>query len=237
MKIVFIIIGIITFIIFIEPIFEDVFNAATLLGVFAGAFTVTAGILLDNTGVSQTVFCVIIFGGYGLLLICMTAVYLAGRTKAGDERVIIVLGCKVKGDLPSLSLVKRVASAYDFLQKNTKAVAILSGGQGADEYISEAQCMQAMLIDMGISSDRLIIEDRSTSTEENIRFSLEIINSLGLDSRTAIATSEYHQLRAKMICRRYGLKTSAQSAKTKAIILPTFLLREVMALAKEIIVK
>jgi uncharacterized SAM-binding protein YcdF (DUF218 family) len=163
----------------------------------------------------------------------MLVIYIHGKTNATSQNVIIVLGCSVKGDVPSLSLIKRVDTAYDFLMKNQSSVAVLSGGQGKDEYISEAVCMKNLLLEKGISENRLILEDKSTTTDENIAFSLKLMNDRGLPKQVAVASSEYHQLRAKMICKRYGLVAFSQSSKTKTTILPTFLLREIFAILKE----
>ncbi|MDE6767015.1 MAG: YdcF family protein, partial [Eubacterium sp.] len=168
-----------------------------------------------------------------LIVLKMYEIYRAGKNTADSEAVVIVLGCRVKGDKPSLSLEKRTDAAYRFLLNNPVAVAILSGGQGKDEKLSEALCMQKLLYDRGILKDRLIIEDKSTTTDENIRFSLEIIERLGMKKEVAIATSEYHQKRAAAICKRYGIKSSAVSSKTKMTLLPTFLLREMFGEIKE----
>lgn len=234
MQLFLIIFGIIIVLLFAEPIFEDVFNIATVAGIGAGIFPTVLGLLWNRA--NDTVKCVLAvlyFAGIALLLCLMLIIFAKGKTNAAGQRAIIVLGCSVKGSRPSLSLIHRVDAAYNFLVKNPKAFAILSGGQGPDEDLSEAQCMYNMLTEKGISPSRLFKEDKSTNTDENIKFSLEIIKSLGLGSEIAVATSEYHQLRAKMICKRYGLTAYAQSSKTKLIILPTFLLREIPAIVKE----
>ena len=89
------------------------------------------------------------------------------KTNEGAETVI-VLGCKVNGSTPSKYLNDRCKKAAEYLKKNPDAVAILSGGQGSDEDISEAQCMENVLVKLGIEQSRLYKEDRSTSTSENI---------------------------------------------------------------------
>lgn len=234
MKLVLILVGVAFLITFLEPIFEDVFNSATVLGASGGALLILSGVYLDKLPPSlrQTVFFIIILAVLAFVFL-LASVYAEGKTNAKCEDVIIVLGCKVKGERPSLSLLKRIDSAYIFLLQNPNAVAILSGGQGRDEYISEALCMQRVLHHKGISLDRLILEDKSTSTEENIKYSLRIIKERQLSLNVAVATSEYHQRRAMMICKRYGLNAKCQSSKTKLTILPTFLFREVLGIIKE----
>lgn len=238
MRFLLIFLGIVTLIAFLEPLFEDVKNSATLFGSLAGTVTLAVGIAWSNMNEkARLILAVLILAGYAVVLILMSIIYVGGKDSSKNEKAIIALGCKVKGDLPCLSLVKRVDATYDFLTKNPDSIAILSGGQGRDENISEAECMKNMLLEKGIAENRLFIDDKSTSTDENIRFSMAILDELGLGKNVAIATSEYHELRAKMIAKRYELVASAKSSKTKPVILPTFLLREIFAIAKEIIIK
>lgn len=238
MQLFLIIFGIILILIFLLPIFEDVFNIATVIGIIGGVIPLALGFLWNiiNRRMSYIIF--IVYGiGFLATLASMLIIYFSGRTTAAGQDVIIVLGCRIKGDKPSLSLIKRVNAASDYLKNNQKAAAILSGGQGADENLSEALCMYNMLLEKGIDKNRLIMEDKSTNTDENIRFSLELIEDFGFSKNTAVATSEYHQLRTKLICRRYGITAYAQSSKTKLSILPTFLLREILGIVKEQFIK
>ena len=144
----------------------------------------------------------------------------------GNGSTVIVLGCRVKGDVPSLMLYRRINAAYEYLEKNPGTICIASGGQGADELVSEAECIKNVLVERGISPDRIILEDKSTSTDENIRFSLQKMEENGISGGVVIVTNNYHQLRAKMICRKYGLETSAVSAETSLYLLPTYWVRE-----------
>lgn len=238
MQIFLILLGIALILTFVVPIFEDVFNIATIIGIIGGVVPLILGVLWNIMNRKWSYIILSIYGiGFMITLGAMLAIYFAGRTKAAKQEVIIVLGCKIKGDRPSLSLIKRIDAAYAFLKDNPKATAILSGGQGADENLSEALCMRDILAEKGIDKNRLIMENQSTNTDENIRFSLKLIEDFAFSKNVAIATSEYHQLRAKMICKRYGLTAYAQSSKTKPAILPTFLLRELLGIVKEIFIK
>lgn len=234
MQIALIIIGAAVFLLFAIAVFDRVLNFGNIAGMLFGIAYIVIGLLMNRTDSSNQKYIFIIALCVLLLTILkMREIYAAGKTKISSKKVIIVLGCRVRGDEPSLSLIKRVDAAYKFLLFNPESVAILSGGQGKDENISEAQCMQQFLYARGISKDRLILEDRSTSTDENIRFSLQIIETLDLDRNVAIATSEYHQKRAANICEKYGLNSTPVSSKTKWTLLPTFLLRELFAEIKE----
>lgn len=149
----------------------------------------------------------------------------ANRPPDGDTTVI-VLGCKVRGEEPSLMLRQRIMAAYRFLEKNPSAMCIVSGGQGSDELISEAESMKRVLVEQGISEDRIIMEERSTGTDENIRFSLDKMNEYGIGGSITIVTNDFHQLRAKLIADKYGLESYSVSAGTSLWLLPTYWLRE-----------
>ncbi|OCA84801.1 MULTISPECIES: YdcF family protein [Bacillaceae] len=128
---------------------------------------------------------------------------------------IIVLGARVKGETPSLSLKYRIDAAADFLINHPKCMAILSGGQGDGEDISEAEAMKRGLEEYGIPSNRLILEDASTNTKENISFSKELIPS-HLNSG-AVVTNDYHLYRTIKIAEKLDLKLTGIPAKTPKI--------------------
>lgn len=119
----------------------------------------------------------------------------AAKSKPIDDAdYIIVLGARVVGTNPGRPLFERIKTAHDYLEKNPNTIAILSGGQGSDEQISEARCMFNELTRMGIDPSRLIMEDRSTSTFENMKFSLEKFD--GEDVRVGIVTNGFHIYRS-----------------------------------------
>lgn len=233
MRIAFIIIGALIFASFAVAVFERVLNFGNIAGMAAGAAYAAFGFLLERMHRDNRVMCCVIALCVLLLAVLrMREIYIAGKNTATDEKVIIVLGCRVKGSRPSLELKKRIDAAYTYLLRHPDSVAILSGGKGRDEEISEAQCMKNELTARGIFDNRLIIEDRSTSTDENIRFSAQIMLSRGLGTKAAVVTSQYHQMRAARICRAYNIEPSAVSSKTKITLLPTVLFREMFALLK-----
>jgi uncharacterized SAM-binding protein YcdF (DUF218 family) len=129
------------------------------------------------------------------------------RTDQDCERsYLIVLGAAVHGDRPSLSLYHRLSSALDYLNTYPDSKAVLSGGQGKGENISEALCMHDWLVSSGISEDRLLMEDRSTSTMENLTYSWEILQAKGCrPDDVAILSSGYHLYRAKLMARALGM--------------------------------
>lgn len=154
-----------------------------------------------------------------------------------ENTTVIILGCKVKGERPSLMLSKRINAAYNYLADNPEAMCIVSGGQGSDEIMSEAECMKRELVKKGIAEERIIMEDKSTSTNENLRFSLEKMQENGLSGSVTIVTSEFHQLRAKMIASGYFPESYAVSAPTAWYLLPTYWVREWFGVTYQFIFK
>lgn len=146
---------------------------------------------------------------------------------------VIVLGCRVKENGPSLMLQKRIEAAYEYLSENPEVICIASGGHGDDEPMSEAECIKDGLVSRGISPDRIILEDKSTNTYENIRNSLAIMDSLETERRAVIITSEFHQLRAAMISKKQGLECYSKSSRTFLPLLPSYWIREWFAAAYE----
>ena len=122
---------------------------------------------------------------------------------------VIVLGAGVNGRTPSLTLHTRIESAAAYLKKYPDVPAVLSGGQGPGEDITEAQAMYAALVSRGISAERLLLEEKSTSTAENIAFSKELLATRGIDTAetVAIVTNDFHQFRAQRIAAGNGLTT------------------------------
>lgn len=114
--------------------------------------------------------------GLFVLALGMVIFYGAGRPQSGAD-YLIVLGSQVRGRKPSDNLQKRLDAALYYLEENPNTRAVLSGGQGDDEAISEAQAMADFLTAQGIDAGRLILEDRSRNTEENLCFSREMIEA------------------------------------------------------------
>ena len=145
---------------------------------------------------------------------------------------MIVLGAGVNGTTPSLILSERISRAEQYLRDNPDTIAILSGGQGSGENISEAQCMFEQLTAKGISPERLWLEDKSTSTRENLRFSMTLIEEKTgtRPARAAIISNEFHLYRAGLFAREQNLEMIGVPAKTTWFSLrANYFLREIVA--------
>lgn len=148
-----------------------------------------------------------------------------------DIDCVIVLGCQVQGETPGNMLQDRLNAALELLKDNSDAVCIVSGGQGAREDITEAEAMRRYFVNNGIADNRIYCEQSSTSTEENLRFSAEILSQLGIENNIAIVTNEFHQYRADICAKRLGLSVGHYSAGTSLRLLPNYWIREWGALA------
>ena len=129
---------------------------------------------------------------------------------------LVVLGAKVRADGPSVSLWDRIYGAYDYLAAHPNTIAVVSGGQGSDEHMTEAQSMYDELTALGIDPDRVWMEDKATSTRENILFSLDLIEEKTgkRPEKLWVVSSEYHLCRAGMMTRDCGVEFAGVPAKT-----------------------
>ena len=139
------------------------------------------------------------------------------RTDAPDDvEYLVVLGAGLHGDVPSLSLTDRLEGALAWLEAHPDCVAVVSGGQGPGETMTEGEAMGIWLEARGIDPSRIIVEDRATSTQENLEYSFALIRGRGgePDGNCAIVTSEYHLYRAKALAARQGVECFGVAART-----------------------
>ena len=171
--------------------------------------------------------CFAAFMLYGAVL---TGFILAAASRQPQEpATVILLGAEVNpSGKPTLILEGRISAAESYLKEHPEAKAVLTGGKGTNERISEARCMYNELVSCGISADRLYIEDRATDTVENFRYSLSIIEKNGLSRNLAVVTDGFHQFRAGVIARKQGAGESlgCVSAETRWEFIPTYIVRE-----------
>ncbi len=151
---------------------------------------------------------------------------------------ILVLGCTVEGDKPGPILQNRIDKAYAYLTEHPETVAILTGGKGGDEKLSEAQCMFRELTAMGIAPERLWMEENSTSTQENFLFSVELIREKTgtYPQYLGVLSSETHLFRASLYADGVGVQSAGIAAKTaNPIYYVNYFLREIPCVWKIII--
>lgn len=154
---------------------------------------------------------------------------------AAGADYVIILGAQWKPEGPSEVLRRRLDTAVKYLNANPEAMAIVSGGQGSNEPISEADGMRQYLVSAGISDERILVEDQSTSTLENLVYSGRLLDKE--NDRVVIVTNNFHMFRALQIARRQGYtKTEGLAASSVAWFAPNNLLREFLGVVKDFVV-
>lgn len=151
------------------------------------------------------------------------------------EDAVIILGAGIRGQEPGALLKGRLDSALEYKKKNPDVIFVLSGGQGSDEQISEADAMARYLLERGVYPKDIIIEDKSTSTRENFQFSKELLDKFyeGKEYKTAYITNEFHIYRAGVYAKLSGFENTTHLHSNSRIggIISTCL-RETLAVVK-----
>ena len=184
-----------------------------------------------------TVMLVVLVAAVGILAVTITGfMTVAAIRKPGEEpTTLVVLGAKINGEYPSLMLRQRLDAAVRYLNAHPDAPCVVSGGQGPDEWISEAEAMQRALVQLGIDEMRISPEDKSTSTHENLTFSKAYIPQ---GASVVIVTSKFHIYRACHLAKECGYESvSGLGADNVRWLNPTNYLRECMAVFKDVVLK
>ena len=146
----------------------------------------------------------IILAGLIYVTVLSVKMYKAQENRPDKPETVIVLGCRVKGKRPTRMLRRRLDAAFELMINDPDCLCIVSGGQGSGEVISEACAMKDYLVEKGTPENRIIMEDKSTSTFENLKFSKEIIQERNLSENVTIVTDGFHEYRASLIAKKLG---------------------------------
>jgi uncharacterized SAM-binding protein YcdF (DUF218 family) len=162
--------------------------------------------------------------GYGLL----------APTGGADFVVVLGSGLRPDGGVPPLlanrlERGREVWAALDRRAGSVRPRLIVSGGKGDDERVPEASAMASYLTTRGFPADRLLLEDQSRNTEENLLFSKAIMDELRPGARAAIVTSDFHAFRSALLARRLGIRGQVSGARVAGYYRPTAVLREFAA--------
>ncbi|MEA4911472.1 MAG: YdcF family protein [Oscillospiraceae bacterium] len=145
---------------------------------------------------------------------------------------LLILGCRVDEDGPSLMLRRRMDTAIGYLQTHPSCRVIAAGGHGRGESMPEAQAIARYLEENGIAPDRIYRDERSKNTDENIRNCAEIIGAHALDGRVIIVSDGFHQYRASLLAEKYGLLSSPLSSRTPPGVAVTYWFREILGILR-----
>ena len=217
--------------------------ATALLAGLAGCFALFA-LVAGELAPDWSIFLLSVVLPFVVLPLLMIIVELGGYTLyalyygrlglSRDAEAVVVLGAGLSGDKVTPLLASRIDRGIEVFRRlradGSDPLFVVSGGQGADEVISEAEAMSRYAADAGVPEDRIVREDTSTTTEENLRNTVAILHARGIASSSlAVVTSNFHVLRAASLTRRIGVPAQVIGAHTAAYYLPAGFLREFVA--------
>ena len=236
---ILIVLGILLFFWCFLPVFAGIFNIGSLTGMVVGALLVLYGaapqLFTSLPWQLQTVIKLIVLV-IAALTVSITAVMVSAILQpAAEADTVIVLGCKVDRNGPSRMLRERLDAAYDYLQENTNAIVIVTGGQGSDEPEPEGTAMQKYLVKKGIDAGRIYVEDKSESTRENLINAESIMQENRLSEPVLIVTNDFHVLRARMIANSLSIEASTLPAPTDLFFFGAYYIRELYGVLYQIV--
>ena len=160
----------------------------------------------------------------------------------GEPNVMIILGAKVESWGPSVLLRNRLDTALDYLEDHPKVLVVVSGGQGSNEPVSEAQSMKDYLVAHGVKEKQILMEDQSHNTWQNMNFTFDLLKEQGYGDQMGqvlVVSNGFHLARSRMLFRRvwkgtYTLSTLAAPSTNLSAAFKSYL-REPVALVKSFV--
>lgn len=208
-------------------------SPAKYLGMCAAAIGILAFAFPRLPRAGQIILGVLVLAAAAAFTLAELPVLRAAHTDAEPEAdYLIVLGAKVNGTRPSHAMEDRLTAALDYLNAYPAACVIVSGGQGDDEGVSEAEAMAVWLREHGVADARIFKEDQSETTRQNLENSFAVIRAQGGDPAdgVAIVTSEYHLYRAREMASALGAKPIGVAAHTGIFAMKiNYFIREAVA--------
>ncbi|WP_433266888.1 YdcF family protein [Actinosynnema sp. CS-041913] len=191
----------------------------------------------DRTWVHAVVGSLVIVSAYVAFLFVSLLLYSIIYGKTGRRTgfdAVIVLGAGLNGSRVPPLLAGRLDRAVTVFRREVAAghspLVVVSGGQGADEDVSEAVAMRRYLIGRDVPPAAIVVEDRATSTEENLRYSRALLDARGHSGRTVAVTNNFHVFRTAVLARRMRMRLEVIGSRTAWYFLPSAFLREFVAL-------
>lgn len=202
--------------------------------VFAGtlAFPRVREVCGVSMALRRAVTAVLVLASLALLwVLVLTGLMLSERAAEPPKNaVVLVLGCMVNGTVPSAELQSRITAGAAYLNAHPQTVCIACGGRGGGEAITEAEAIRTGLVQLGVDSSRIILENTSKTTFENISNASALAAEAGYPAQFAVVTDGYHEFRACSIARRFGAQAYAVPAKTPWYVFSACWAREILAL-------
>lgn len=240
---------------FILPVRFRVFKAGNLLGILI-CLTALFRTALSSVyhrlesfmiqyPVTKVLWIIVTVGciAFAVYAVCVSiCMVIAMKIRPDPDAVAVILGAQVKPWGASRLLKQRIVAARNYLENHPQVKAAASGGQGINEPMSEAACIQQELVKSGVDPDRILVEDRSVNTEQNLLYSIALIKEKKLGNSIATVTDSYHQLRARIIAYKTdrNIRVGAcntVNTKIGILVYPSFFVREWIAIPVEIFKK
>ncbi len=161
----------------------------------------------------------------------------ARSEESAEIDAVVILGAGLKDGRPTPTLERRIHTALSYLLEHPEISAVACGGVGPGQQLSEAEVIRNALVRGGVASNRILLEPQSSSTVENLRFALPLVQQIVSDGspRVLIVTSNFHLARAKMLARNQGFVPHSLPASTPWYILPNTTARESVAILKSVV--
>ncbi|MCL2576606.1 MAG: YdcF family protein [Defluviitaleaceae bacterium] len=229
LKIIFISFGTIALINFVALLFVTNIHFGHIMLGIAAAVLVVYGIFLGK--IPRKIH-IVLWAACAVPVFFVVFLMIYGKSNNADytENAVIVLGAGLNGDEVGSHLALRLDTAVTYLNENRNAVAVVSGGLGAGRNITEAEAMSRYLVAQGISPDRILQEDKSTSTYENLLFSNEILTDYFPGGfRAVVITNDFHVFRAAWQARSLGIDANSIGAPTPRHSFAANYMREMFA--------
>ena len=244
-KFILIAIGIILSLNAIALLFLVNYNFGTVITLALGLVFLVCGIWFHEinqktrTGAFKWIKYIVVTGmTLYTCLIVFIAIYGYSDNAVYDEEAVVVLGAGIRGETVSPLLANRLDEAAEYYNKNSNTVIVVSGGQGMQESITEALAMERYLINKGVDKDKIVKEERATSTYENFVYSKAILDDMFDESyKIVLVTNHFHIYRAGQIAKIAGLESTHIHAGTVWYTLPVNYIRESLAVIKMWLIK
>ena len=216
------------------------FNFGIIITLLVGISLLVLGIYFDKlnllmkNGILKWVkYAIISLAAFMVCVITFIAICGQYDTVTYSEDALIVLGAGIRGETVTLPLMYRLDKAVEYINKNQNAIIVVSGGQGAQENITEALAMEKYLTSRGVPKDKIIREEKATSTFENFEYSKQILDKyFKKPYKIAFITNNFHIYRASRLAKIVGFDSTQCHAKLEWYTIPINYLREFTAVLK-----
>lgn len=207
--------------------------------IIIGSFMLITGrniFLIRNIYMRNALIIIVVLFVCSFIIIETLIFYSAKENKTDDVDFVMILGAGLKGDRITATFKNRLDMGYDYLIKNQRVKVIVTGGKGIGETITEAEAMKKYLVNKGIDENRIIMEDKATSTMENFKYSKKLLPLSTKKYSIMIVTSDFHLFRSKILARRNRFIPYGLPAKTWSGVFINSCIREYFAVIKSLVI-